>query len=639
VKSLARLLRPLGVPLSVAFAVGIVGWAGLVLDIGTELRADAVESFFPRGRADDRVVILALDEEFSERIALDPLTGYATFTTRLPAAGAQTGIVGTDVLETARLQLSPSVPIDETVVAIFEDANNVVLPIARGRVAEPRPGSSFPVFERVIPASVLAEAAKATGVASASDTPSTETRTVPLVVEATGAGGATRNVGPTLVPSVSVVALMRAEGLAPRVREVDGGLELGGRSVPTEGNHELRVSYTEELLPGGAQVVSAADVISDPDASRRLKGKTVVIGVTDENYAPLVPAPSGSGTIPAVFVEANALNTMLTEQYIEPVSDWTTVLGAALLAFVVALGVLVLPIWIAPVPALLLAGGWWLLARQRFDAGHPIDVVYPLVAIVVAFVAAFAWRTVRERRERRRVSQMFSRYVPDAVAKELLEPGQAEAAAAGQRLDIAILFCDLRGFTALSATMKPGDVRELLDVYYERVSQIVLDHGGTVLRFVGDEVLAVFGAPLPLEHHVAVALRCAIDILAATEALHAELAAEDLPPVEFGIGLHCGEVICAHVGSSAHRQYDIVGDAANIGARLCSAAGRRELVTSGEIMQAAAIEVDAEPMGVLELKGASGRIQGFRLRAPVPKADSTTSNASDGNRVAQPERS
>jgi class 3 adenylate cyclase len=217
---------------------------------------------------------------------------------------------------------------------------------------------------------------------------------------------------------------------------------------------------------------------------------------------------------------------------------------------------------------------------------------------------------------------------PDPVAKELLEPGQADIAAAGRRLDVAILFCDLRGFTQLSGEMEPGQVREILDIYFETTSQIILAHGGTVLRFVGDEVLAVFGAPLPQPDHVKTALECALDLLENAPALHAQLAGRGLPPVDYGIGLHAGEVIAAHVGSSAHRQYDLVGDAANVGSRLCGKAGRGEIVTSGEVMAASGLEVRAAPLGVLDLKGASGRITGYRLRAQAVSTAVPTATAS-----------
>jgi adenylate cyclase len=314
-------------------------------------------------------------------------------------------------------------------------------------------------------------------------------------------------------------------------------------------------------------------------------------------------------------VQANALNTMLTGEYLVPDGDAGTLLAVVLLALAVALVVLAIPLWASPLPPLVVTVGWYLFAGYRFRHGHITDLVFPIAAIGVAFIASAVWKGVREFRERRRVSSMFSRYVPDAVAKELLEPGQAEVAAAGRRLDVAIMFCDLRGFTKLSGELEPGQVRQILDVYFEDTSQTILASGGTVLRFVGDEVLAVFGAPLPQREHVAVGLRCALDLLAAAPQLHAELAKRGLPPVDYGIGLHAGEVIAAHVGSSAHRQYDLVGDAANVGSRLCGQAGAGEIVTSGEVMAGARFEVSAEPLGLLDLKGARGRITGYRIRA------------------------
>jgi adenylate cyclase len=316
-----------------------------------------------------------------------------------------------------------------------------------------------------------------------------------------------------------------------------------------------------------------------------------------------------------VFVQANAANTLLTGQYLAPSSTAGTVAAVGLLAFVVALLIMLLPLWFALLPPLVAAVAYWLYATNRFDHGHAADVLYPLVGVAVAFVGAVGWRAGAELLQRRRVSRLFARYVPATVAKEMLESGQAEAAAAGQRLDVGIVFCDLRGFTPVAAKLEPGQVRELLDCYFERASQVVLARDGTVLRFVGDEVFAVFGAPLPQPNHVTAALQSSQDLLAATPDLNAELAGRGLPPVEYGIGLHAGEVIAAHVGSSAHRQYDLVGDAVNVGSRLCGQAGRNEIILSGEVMTALDTPVDAEPLGVLDLKGVGGRIVGYRIRA------------------------
>ena len=108
-----------------------------------------------------------------------------------------------------------------------------------------------------------------------------------------------------------------------------------------------------------------------------------------------------------------------------------------------------------------------------------------------------------------RVSRLFSRYVPDTVAKELLDSDAVEAAASGQRLDVAVLFADIRGFTPVAATLNVLKSAELLDVYYEVMTTVIRRYEGTVMQFVGDEVFAVFGAPVPRLDAAAAALRCA----------------------------------------------------------------------------------------------------------------------------------
>ena len=121
-----------------------------------------------------------------------------------------------------------------------------------------------------------------------------------------------------------------------------------------------------------------------------------------------------------------------------------------------------------------------------------------------------------ETRQRRRVTALFSQYVPEEVAQRLVDEDRAELAAEGQRLDMTVLFCDLRGFTALSEKLPPSIVRTMLDHYYDRVTELVLSMRGTLMKYVGDEVFAVWGAPMPSTDHPALALECAIAIQALT---------------------------------------------------------------------------------------------------------------------------
>ena len=114
------------------------------------------------------------------------------------------------------------------------------------------------------------------------------------------------------------------------------------------------------------------------------------------------------------------------------------------------------------------------------------------------------------------MTALFSQYVPEAVAQRLVDEDRAGSAVEGERLDMTVLFCDLRGFTALSENLEPAVVRTMLNHYYDRVTDIVLSMNGTLMKYVGDEVFAVWGAPLPSTDHPQRALECAIAIQALT---------------------------------------------------------------------------------------------------------------------------
>ena len=149
---------------------------------------------------------------------------------------------------------------------------------------------------------------------------------------------------------------------------------------------------------------------------------------------------------------------------------------------------------------------------------------------------------------------------------------------------MTVLFCDLRGFTALSESLAPGTVRVMLDHYYDRVTELVLAMRGTLMKYVGDEVFAVWGAPIPSTDHPTQALACTIAIQELTPDLNRELLERDAPEVSFGIGLNTGEAVAAHFGGRRRRQYDVVGDTVNVGARLCSIAGRGEIILSDQVL-------------------------------------------------------
>ncbi len=428
-------------------------------------------------------------------------------------------------------------------------------------------------------------------------------RTLPLVVELQDG---------TLVPSLSLAALRALHGDTSALTVQPNGVQAAGRFIPTEGLHLLRLNWANGLRgeAGQPSYVSAIDVLDGHVSPRRLAGKVVFVGATDPLIGDheLVPINKTSG-MPGVFIHANALNTMLTASYLTPVSHLETDFWIALLVLIVAFGVMILPVWTSSLLTAVLAGAYLAFCIVRFDGGHVEDIFYPLAALVVGFVVALGARYATETRRRRRVSALFAQYVPEAVARQLEESGQVDAAIEGERLDVSLFFCDLRGFTSLSATLEPSQVRAMLNQFYELLTEVILSRGGTVLKFVGDEVFAVFGAPLPVEHHPQVALDCAMEIQQRAPELAEQLADLHIPAVQFGIGMNSGPVVAAHVGGGRRRQYDVVGDTVNLASRLCGQAGKGEIVLTEAMLAILDVPPAHELMGAVALKG---------LDEPVP---------------------
>jgi adenylate cyclase len=182
----------------------------------------------------------------------------------------------------------------------------------------------------------------------------------------------------------------------------------------------------------------------------------------------------------------------------------------------------------------------------------------------------------------------------------------------------------------MSRSLTPQQVRAMLNEFYDDLTEITLAHNGTVLKFVGDEVFAVFGAPLPVENHPQVALECALAIQRIAPKLSEKLAEMGIPPAYFGIGMNTGEVVAAHVGGGKRRQYDIVGDTVNIGSRMCGQAGKGDIVMPKTMYDVLSDPPYAESMGLVSLKNVEVPLELMRIRADWPD------DAGDGGAEATP---
>ncbi len=562
----------------------------------------ASDALFPSAKTDPRVVVVGIDQKSENELGAYgnwPRSYQADLAEQLARDGA--AVVVWDVVYGHSTE-----PLDDAAFAAgLASLPNAVL-AETGRLS-PGPDVGLDELTEVsAPLASLGPPHAATVIAHAEVLPDPTdgvVRELPLVVEKPDG---------VLIPSLSLAAFQALHHQTGAVTIRPDGVDAAGHFIPTEGRHLLRLNWASGLqgTPGQASLVSFVDVLNGTVPASRFAGKAVFVGAVDPLLGdhPLVPTNKSSG-IPGVFVHANALNTMLTASYLTPVSNLQTDLWVALLVLIVAFAVIILPVWASSGITVLLVAGWIAFSIVSFDHGQIQNLFYPIGAMVVAFVAALGVRYATETRHRRQVSALFAQYVPEAVARQLEESGRIEATLEGERLDVSLFFCDLRGFTSLSATLEPSDVRAMLNEFYELTTRVILDAGGTVLKFVGDEVFAVFGAPLPVEHYPQVALDCAMEIQRRAPHLHEQLAYLSIPAIQFGIGMNSGPVVAAHVGGGRRRQYDVVGDTVNLASRLCGQAGRGEIVIPEAMLALLDAVPPHESMGAVALKG---------LDEPVP---------------------
>jgi adenylate cyclase len=587
--------------IALSIVIGALVFIGLSTNQLDGYRLQVTDALQPVGKADPRVVVIAIDGKSIAQAGVSwpwPRSIHAKLLGKLTTATA----VLYDVL------FSPASPDDAKLAAAIAKTPNVVLS-AETELAAKDKAPLYTTTALTLPVRKIAAPPASVGHANIVRDPADGVvRSVPLLVE-TPKGD--------LLPSLSFQTYARVAGLTEPYTIRSDGIATNGGFVPTERRTLLDVAYAPDLqldVPK-APIVSAVDVLKGSVPPSRFDGKIVLIGATDPALGDHQPTPvAKSVEMPGVLVHANALNTMLTGQFLQHESNTGTVLYAAALAALVAIVTLVAPVVLGPIVMLVLLAAYVLWAFVRFDSGTILDLIYPPLAMIGAFVGALAIRYFTELRGRRRVSNLFSQYVPKGVADELLYQNRVDIAVRGERLNVTALFCDLRAFTAMSSRMEPTDLRDLLNIYYDETSRLIYEHEGTLLTYIGDEIFAVWGAPLPDDKGAERAVACARAMQDASAGLNERLAGAGLPSsVSYGIGVHTGEVVAAHVGTDVHRQYTILGDTVNCASRLCTIAGRNEVVVSAETYESLDDKPPATVLPGIKLKGVGRDLLPHRL--------------------------
>ena len=304
----------------------------------------------------------------------------------------------------------------------------------------------------------------------------------------------------------------------------------------------------------------------DPGA---IRGRVAVVGASAPSLQDLHPtSTTGSDPMPGPEIQAAAIDTVLRDYPLQDAPGWIEVVLIVLLGLAAPLASLRFGISVAiaigvGAPAAFVVG-----AQLAFDGGTIVNVVYPLLAATISLVALLLLRGITAAFEREQVRELFARFVPEAVVGQVLERADG-ARLGGVRQQVTVLFSDLRGFTTFSEQREPDEVIAILNRYLTEMSNAILDRGGTLVAYMGDGIMAVFGAPIEQSDHADRAVAAAREMLDRMAAFNKQLASEGISDgFKMGVGLNSGSVMSGNVGSDRRLEYTVIGDVTNTAARL-----------------------------------------------------------------------
>ncbi|HYI17082.1 MAG TPA: adenylate/guanylate cyclase domain-containing protein [Solirubrobacteraceae bacterium] len=356
----------------------------------------------------------------------------------------------------------------------------------------------------------------------------------------------------------------------------------------------------------------------DPETFR---DKIVVVGATAPVLQDIHPVSWPDDRMPGPEVHANAIATLLDGVPLRGTPEGVDLALALALALLGPLAALLRRAWLALL--IMVAAGilYLVVAQLLFGAGWIVPVVAPIATLAVGLVGTLLVFWLTATFERARTRDVFARFVPDTVVDQVLTRATEEGdpRLGGERMDATVMFSDLRGFTSFAEARPPEQVIEILNRYLTAMSDAILDHGGTLVAYMGDGIMAVFGAPVAAGDHPDRALAAARAMLERLDDFNAWMREGELGDgFKMGIGLHSGPVMSGNVGSARRLEYAAIGDTTNTAARL-------EAMTKGTPYQLyvgdstrerlTAPTEDLERVGELDVRGREHAISVWGLRA------------------------
>jgi adenylate cyclase len=347
------------------------------------------------------------------------------------------------------------------------------------------------------------------------------------------------------------------------------GIRIGERFIPTDESGRMLINYLgpQKTFPH----YSISDILRENLPKGTFKDKVVLVGATAIAIYDIRNTPvSSSGEYPGLEVHATVVDNILTRNFLEK-PKWTGIYDAlAILVLGLLTGAVVRRLdalkGIFFSSALFILYIWicrWLFVRW----GTWVNMVYPLLVLVLVYTSLTVYRYLTEERERKKIKSAFTYYVSSSVVNEMLKYPE-KLKLGGDRRDLSVLFSDIRGFTTIAEGLTPEDLVHLLNEYLTVMTDIVFKYDGMLDKYMGDAIMAIYGAPLDLPDHPIKACQSALEMMEELKRLNQKWTGEGKQPMDIGIGINTSPMMVGNMGSEQRFDFTVMGDSVNLGSRL-----------------------------------------------------------------------
>jgi len=347
------------------------------------------------------------------------------------------------------------------------------------------------------------------------------------------------------------------------------GIRMGERFIPTAEDGKMLINYLgpEKTFPH----YSLSDIIQGNIPQGTFKDKIIMVGATAIAIYDTRSTPFSSlGEYPGLEIHATVINNIITNNFLKKPKLTTIFDALAILIIGLFTGVVVRRVgalkgilFSSVLFILYILLSYWLFMYW----GIWVTIIYPLLVLVLVYTSLTVYRYLTEEKERKKIKGAFTYYVSSSVVNEMLKHPE-KLKLGGDRKDLSVLFSDIRGFTTIAEGLTPEELVHLLNEYLTVMTDIVLKNDGLLDKYMGDAIMAIFGAPLDLPDHPIKACHAALEMIKELKNLNQKWIAEGKHPMDIGIGINTGPMIVGNMGSAQRFDFTVMGDSVNLGSRL-----------------------------------------------------------------------